>query len=493
MNRPENPAAAASLTPEAAVERLIVMHEEAVEALRQALERFFAKGVPPSSKERARFRYPELRLAYGSGQAQPSLSRAYAKFESPGIYATTITQPRAFRDYLIEQLTLLVADYPTTIAVSRSDQDIPYPYVLDKGDELGHDNISAAELARYFPAPALSAVGDEIADGLWTPPRGEPMPLALFDATRTDYSLKRIIHYTGTDWRHVQPWILLTNYHRYVDQFVTWGIAQIRGDSPYDALALPGGIMIGRDGMVIEESETAITSSPWHRFQMPAYHLLRKDGKGGVSLVNIGVGSSNAKNITDHLAVLRPHCWLMIGHCGGLRQSQRIGDYVLAHAYFRQDRILDGAVPPDIPIPALAEVQVALQEAAAKVTGDRREALKARLRTGTVVTNDDRNWELRWSQERRRINLSRAIAVDMESGTVAAQGYRLRVPYGTLLCVSDKPLHGEIKLPGAANAFYDRAVGQHLMIGLAAVDLLRGELKQLHSRKLRSFDEPPFR
>jgi AMP nucleosidase len=493
MNRLESLTESDVLTPESAVERLIALHEEAVESLRQALDRFFTKGTPPNPKERARFRYPELRLVYGAGLAQPSLSRAYAKFESPGIYATTITQPRAFRDYLIEQLRLLVADYPTTITVTRSDQDIPYPYVLDQGDELGRDNISAAELARHFPAPALSAVGDEIADGLWTPPKGEPMPLALFDATRTDYSLKRIIHYTGTDWRHVQPWILLTNYHRYVDQFVTWSIAQIRGDSPYDALILPGGVTIGRDGIALEESETAITASPWHRFQMPAYHLLRKDGEGGITLVNIGVGSSNAKNITDHLAVLRPHCWLMIGHCGGLRQSQRIGDYVLAHAYLRQDRILDGAVPPDIPIPALAEVQVALQEAAANVTGDRREALKARLRTGTVVTNDDRNWELRWSQERRRINLSRAIAVDMESGTVAAQGYRLRVPYGTLLCISDKPLHGEIKLPGAANAFYDRAVGEHLMIGLAAVDLLRGDLKQLHSRKLRSFDEPPFR
>jgi nucleoside phosphorylase len=65
------------------------------------------------------------------------------------------------------------------------------------------------------------------------------------------------------------------------------------------------------------------------------------------------------------------------------------------------------------------------------------EALKRRLRTGTVVTYDDRNWELRWRQERRRIDLSRAIAVDMESGTVATQGFRLRVPYGALLCVSD--------------------------------------------------------
>ena len=480
------------LSPADAVARLIDLHDGATGALKSALERYFADGTVPSASERAEFRYPELRLIYEPGQAQPSLARAYAKFESPGTYATTIAQPRFFRDYLTEQLSLLVADYPASIAVTSSDQEIPYPYVLDRGDDLAGDSASAAELARHFPPPRLSAIGDEIADGLWAPPPGEPRPLSLFDAPRIDYSLKRIVHYTGTDWRHMQPWILLTNYHRYVDQFVTWGIAQIRTGGRYKALALPGGTVIGKDGVAVDHSEEAITASPWHRFQMPAYHLLREGG-GGVSLVNIGVGSSNAKNITDHLAVLRPHCWLMIGHCGGLRQSQRIGDYVLAHAYFRQDRILDGAVPPDIPIPALAEVQVALQEAAAKVTGERGEALKARLRTGTVATNDDRNWELRWSQERRRINLSRAIAVDMESGTVAAQGYRLRVPYGTLLCVSDKPLHGEIKLPGAANAFYDRAVGEHLMIGLAAVDLLRGELGQLHSRKLRSFDEPPFR
>ena len=69
----------------------------------------------------------------------------------------------------------------------------------------------------------------------------------------------------------------------------------------------------------------------------------------------------------------------------------------------------------------------------------------------------------------------------------------MRVPYGTLLCVSDKPLHGEIKLPGAANAFYERAIGEHLQIGLAAIGLLQSTDETLHSRKLRSFDEPPFR
>ncbi len=123
-------------------------------------------------------------------------------------------------------------------------------------------------------------------------------------------------------------------------------------------------------------------------------------------------------------------------------------------------------LPPEVPVPALAEVQVALQQAAEHVTGEKGEALKRRLRTGTVVSYDDRNWELRWTQERRRINHARAIAVDMESATLATQGYRLRVPYGVLLCISDKPLHGEIKLPGAATRFYQRAVGEHLHIGL---------------------------
>lgn len=481
-----------NLTPDAAVDALIALYREATGSLKHCLDRYFDTREPPSPEERRTFCYPEIRVDYRSAGVQPRIARAYGKFQGPGTYATTVTHPEHFKRYLIEQLTFLVKDYGCEISVERSDQEIPYPYVLDQGDDLGRNGVTAAELALHFPAPRLAAVGDEVADGLWSHQPGQALPLSLFDAVRVDYSLKRLQHYTGTNWRGVQPWILLTNYHRYVDQFVKWGLEQLSGDSPYAMLMLPGGGKITR-GMGEAEAAEVVQNSQWHRYQMPAYHLARGDGHGGVTLVNIGVGPSNAKNITDHLAVLRPHCWLMVGHCGGLRQSQRIGDYVLAHGYLRQDRILDALVPPEIPIPALAEVQVALQGAAARVTGEHGDALKERLRTGTVVTNDDRNWELRWSQELRRINLSRAIAVDMESGTIAAQGYRLRVPYGTLLCISDKPLHGEIKLPGAANAFYDRAVGEHLLIGLETIEILRGNVSQLHSRKLRSFDEPPFR
>jgi AMP nucleosidase len=225
---------------------------------------------------------------------------------------------------------------------------------------------------------------------------------------------------------------------------------------------------------------------------MPAYHLIAPDG-AGISLVNIGVGPSNAKTVTDHLAVLRPEAWLMIGHCGGLRPTQRIGDYVLAHAYLRDDHVLDTVLPREIPIPAIAEVQVSLARAAELVSGESGADLKRRMRTGTVVTTDDRNWELRYSESALRFSQSRAIGIDMESATIAAQGYRFRVPYGTLLCVSDKPLHGELKLPGQANRFYEEAIAAHLQIGITACDLLREEGNKLHSRKLRAFNEPPFR
>ena len=477
-------------TPEEAVERLSALYDASSKALRDALDSYVGGGAPPTAGQRDAFRYPELRVSYAAEGDHPSNRRAFAKFPAAGVYTTTVTHPGAFRPYLLEQLHPLADEFGATMEVGLGTQEIPYPYVFESGDELGRGKITAAELARHFPIPLLASVGDEVADGLFDIKPGAPRPLALFDALRVDYSLRRLVHYTGSDWRNVQPWILLTNYHRYVDQFIAWGLKQVRAGA-FRSVVLPGNVEI--DASVSdEEAQARAAAVVWHRFQMPAYHVRAKDGHG-VTLVNIGVGPANAKTITDHLAVLRPHCWLMIGHCGGLRQSQQIGDYVLAHGYLRQDRILDQAVPPDMPIPALAEVQVALQEAAAQVTGDRGEALKSRLRTGTVVTNDDRNWELRWTQERRRINLSRAIAVDMESGTIAAQGFRLRVPYGTLLCVSDKPLHGEIKLPGAANAFYERAVAEHLDIGLKALELLKGQRETLHSRKLRSFDEPPFR
>ena len=264
----------------------------------------------------------------------------------------------------------------------------------------------------------------------------------------------------------------------------------MKEDDVYSAFVEPGNKVTTNKNLKTGKDEDgfALGRMP----QMPAYHLVRENGEG-ITLVNIGVGPSNAKTICDHLAVLRPEAWLMIGHCGGLRPSQKIGDYVLAHAYLRDDHVLDPVLPPEIPLPAIAEVQQALAAASEEVSGRQGSDLKQRLRTGTVVTTDDRNWELRYAMSARRFSLSRAVAIDMESATIAAQGFRFRVPYGTLLCVSDKPLHGELKLPGMASDFYKTQVARHLMIGIRAMERLRGmPLERLHSRKLRSFEETAF-
>jgi AMP nucleosidase len=476
----------------AIVEQLTAEYERAVSALRAALKAFMTDGAVPDPALRARgaFAYPELRLTYAASGAPPRLARAFARFSQPGVYATTITRPDLFGDYLTDQLALLLGDFKFDVEVGRSNQEIPFPYVLDGSADIAQADVTSAEIARHFPTTELAFIGDEIADGLWKPDLEMTRPLSLFDGLRTDFSLARLAHYTGTPVQHFQQFVLFTNYHRYVDEFVRWGCAELGAwGTAYQSLSCAGGVAITKD---TPDPEAAVSAAPWRRHQMPAYHLTAPR-RQGITLVNIGVGPSNAKTITDHLAVLRPEAWLMIGHCGGLRASQTIGDYVLAHAYLRDDHVLDAILPPEIPIPPIAEVQKALNRAAEIVTGDSGDALKARLRTGTVVTTDDRNWELRHGSSALRFNQSRAVAIDMECATISAQGYRFRTPYGALLCVSDKPLHGEIKLPGQANTFYEQAISQHLRIGVATMDLLREEGPRLHSRKLRSFDEPPFR
>ena len=214
--------------PEAAIDALQQLYADATASLRGALERFYDGGPPPTAEERAGFRYPELRVTYTPEGVMPPNRRAFAKFSTPGVYTTTVTQPVGFRAYLLEQLRPLMSEYGAKVEVGLGQQEIPYPYVFERGDELGRGSITAAELARFFPVPLLSAVGDEIADGLFEMHDGEPRPLALFDAVRVDFSLRRLVHYTGTDWRDIQPWILLTNYHRYVDQFIRWGLKAVK-------------------------------------------------------------------------------------------------------------------------------------------------------------------------------------------------------------------------------------------------------------------------
>jgi AMP nucleosidase len=433
--------------------------------------------------------YPYLGIAIGRADLYVDARLSYGVLLEPGVYGTTVTRPDLFGRYYLEQIGLLLRHHGVPIVVGVSDRQIPLPFVIEESvTDVSEASVRA--LQEHFALPDLSATDDAIVNGTFQPGPGEPRPLAPFTAERVDYSLARLHHYTGTSAAHFQNFVLLTNYQRYVDEFVAFGRAQITGSSEYVAFVEPGNIPTPSDTF------DGSSGAPLRNVampQMPAYHLRRADGDG-ITLINIGVGPSNARTITDHIAVLRPHCWLMLGHCAGLRRSQLLGDYVLAHGYVRDDHVLDQDLPTWVPVPPIAEVQVALQEATATVTGLRGQELKTRMRTGTVATTDNRNWELQFHELFGRLNLSRAIAVDMESATVAANGLRFRVPYGALLCVSDKPLHGELKLRGMANAFYRERISQHLSIGIETVRLLREQgVDRLHSRKLRGIDEPAFR
>lgn len=485
---------------DAVYEALREIYDSNVAYLCESFADFADGNVPP---HRISACYPYIRIEVANAQ-RVDMRLSYGFVSKPGVYETTVTRPDIFDHYYREQIRLLLLNHEVPIEVGVSEIPIPLHFALGEEFHLEQD-LSAEQmfnLPHIFDQPDLEQMDDEVANGTYVPREGMPSPLALFNAPRVDLSIMRLRHYTGTAGRHFQNFVIYTNYQFYIDQFTricrdimapTDDPDLRRERSEYTAFVEPGNRITSNKNLIdaVEMDEPGLPLSRMP--QMPAYHLKRADGSG-ITMINIGVGPSNAKTITDHVAVLRPHAWLMLGHCAGLRNSQSLGDYVLAHGYLREDNVLYRDLHPSIPLPALSEIQIALERAVEAVTGLEGYDLKKIMRTGTVATVDDRNWELRPTiRQNLRLSQSRAVALDMESGTIAANGFRFRVPYGTLLCVSDRPLHGQLKLPGMADKFYRDRVDQHLQIGLLTMAMLREiGASKLHSRKLRSFHEVAF-
>ncbi len=487
-------------TAEEAYEAIKLIYDANVEYLQESF-REYTHGITPKEPIRAYYPYIEV-ISEKASRKDTRLS--YGFVPKPGKYSITVTRPDIFAAYYKRQLELLIENHEIPITIGVSDIKIPVHFGLGEDyhleGELSDEQISA--MPEYFDVPDLDTIDDEIANSTYALDDHGTRPLALFTAPRVDVSLQRLRHYSGTNPAHFQNYVILTNYQFYIDEFTELAhelmspaqdVELKKQRSEYVSFVEPGN-KVTLNANIKNHTEQAEEGANLKRLpQMPAYHLKRADGSG-ITMINIGVGPSNAKTITDHVAVLRPHAWLMLGHCAGLRNSQKLGDYVLAHGYLREDNILNKDLPVSIPIPALAEIQQALEQAVAQVTGLSGYDLKKIMRTGTVATTDDRNWELRRTErQNKRLSQSRAVALDMESGTIAANGFRFRVPYGTLLCVSDKPLHGQLKLPGMADGFYRERVEQHLKVGLLTMQLLRDfGIERLHSRKLRSFNEVAF-
>lgn len=467
-----------------AVERLQFLYNDAVQFLCSAFADALRTGRPD---KRYRAFYPEIRFTTTTYAAVDS-RLSFGHVSEPGTYSTTITRPDLFAEYLAQQIALLIENHGQPVVVGPSTVPMPVHFAVanDASSTVPQEGATEFILRDVFDVPDLETTNDDIVNGFGFTHADGSRPLAPFTAQRVDYSLARLAHYTATEPEHFQNHVLFTNYQFYVEEFEAFAREALSDPARgYTSFVGPGNQQIRS----ADEPMNAPTKLP----QMPTYHLKRKAGSG-ITLVNIGVGPSNARTATDHIAVLRPHAWLMVGHCAGLRSSQRLGDFVLAHAYLREDHVLDDDLPVWVPIPALAEIQIALEDALAEVSEFEGYDLKRIMRTGTVASVDNRNWELGdVAGPVQRLSQSRAIALDMESATIAANGFRFRVPYGTLLCVSDKPLHGELKLPGMASDFYRTQVSRHLLVGIRAMETIREmPLSRIHSRKLRSFEETAF-
>lgn len=477
--------------PAAAVDRLIEIYDANAAYLVDCYTdacRDVAAGAETPDPASVTACYPELRFTVDVvGDVDAALSHGFV--DRPGTYATTIARPRLFARYLRDQISDLLANHGGDIEVRVSASPIPLrlaPTFDDAAFDAPEvpqalDAVQLAAIDRAFTPVDSAFVDDVIADGeadfLSLPIK----PLSLFAAPRVDLALQRLEHYTGSSAEHIQRFVLFTNYQLHTDVFLEYAASLEPSESSYARLVCPGDVAFDIGRVPGPDECRAHASSA----QMPAYHLVRDDGLG-VSIIDIGVGPSNAKTITDCLAVLRPHCWMMVGHCAGLDGRMRIGDMILANGYDRSDGVLDHLVPLEKPIPPIAEVQMAVTGALRRVSGLDGDELRKRLRTGTVLSTSDRNWEWRAQSDiYRELQKSTAIGVEMESATIAANGYRFRVPYGALLSVSDMPLHDQPKLPKAARAFYQSSKVEHLMTAVRACEAMSANPAELHSRKLR--------
>ena len=464
---------------EEAVDKLIELYGASCAAAREAL----------SASDVTRYEdvlYPKIAVEVKEWKPIDR-SQPFGYVDEAGVYSAVLSRPDLMAQYLRHQLDTLVESYPCEISVGYSDVGIPPEYI--RGLEGVNEARRNASGATGIPRPTLDDVHDAIIDGDWEAFHGSEKPLFHFGPQRFDIACARIEHYTGIEVDSVQRYILFTNYEMHTREFVRFGLTQLADDTTrYSALLLPNGRKITRGD--IDDIEGVAMDVASH-YQMPRFDLVAEDNTG-VTMINIGVGPSNAKTITDCLAVLRPECWIMIGHCAGLDARMRIGDLILGNAYERRDHVLNNHIERELPIPAVPEIQRTLEKSVKKIYGEDEQSL---MRTGTVLSTDDRNWEWQTPQGLWEwLRGSTAAAVDMESCTIAANGYRYRVPYGTLLAVSDLPLHAVPKLPAAAQAFYSNSKEAHVMCAVRAMERLAQNPERLRTRKLRrALGEVPFR
>ncbi len=239
--------------------------------------------------------------------------------------------------------------------------------------------------------------------------------------TRLEIVKDWLPRYTGTPLKDFGKYILLTNFHTYLEIFSEMHGKEILGE--------------GRPMQTVTADD--------------------------ISLVNFGMGSAMAATIMDLLIAIRPKAVLFLGKCGGLKRKTKLGDLILPIAAIRGEGTSNEYLPQEIPALPSFQLQRAVSSMIKKHACD--------YWTGTVYSTNRRVWE-HDKQFKSYLRMARAMAVDMETATLFTVGFKNGIPRGALLLVSDNPMipHG-VKTSESDKKVSDKFLKLHLQIGIDAL------------------------
>jgi len=245
---------------------------------------------------------------------------------------------------------------------------------------------------------------------------------SINDFDRLQIAKNWLPRYTGMNLDDFGEYVLLTNFHDYVERFATKFGCDIQG--------------MGKP------MQAATNSS-------------------SLTIINFGIGSANAATIMDLLLACRPRGVLFLGKCGGLKETTEIGHFILPIAAIRGEGTSADYLLPEVP--ALPSFKLH------KFVSDRIVERGLDYRTGVVYTTNRRLWE-HDEKFRQRLADMTCIGIDMETATLFIVGHYNQIARGALLLVSDVPMTPE----GVKTEVSDRRVTDewslvHLEIGIEAM------------------------
>ncbi len=181
----------------------------------------------------------------------------------------------------------------------------------------------------------------------------------------------------------------------------------------------------------------------------------------GLTIINFGMGSSNAATVMDLLSAISPKGVLFLGKCGGLKKSSEIGHFILPIAAIRGEGTSNDYFPPEVP--ALPSFKLH------KFVSEIIHSHDVEYRTGVIYTTNRRVWEHDQAFHQKLKDMT-CMGIDMETATLFIVGHANAISRGALLLVSDVPVTPDgVKTEESDRKVTKDWVGLHLQMGIEAM------------------------